>query len=346
MKINYTEVLNYYRINGSAATVRKYENKILRQNDLSIVCAFAKDIPGANIEELESKILSSNDLKYICFFAQNIVGANIEACAKVVLESKNDLYNYLFAKDVKGADIKKHEAVILQNKNLEYNYLFAMYVKGADINKHAELILESKSLEYNYLFARHIENCDVEKHGKIIIDSENIDYNKLFIKNVKKANVSKHYEVLSRKQNKSVQENLSLSKTLAIIKPDGIKNIDKIIDMIYKANLKIIEYKVENLTKEILKEHYSHLLDKPFYPTLEEYMLSGSVVIMVLEGYDAVERFRDLMGPTDSSKAAKGTIRGEFGTNITYNAVHGSDSEESAEVEINRFFKDKQKIKK
>ena len=117
--------------------------------------------------------------------------------------------------------------------------------------------------------------------------------------------------------------------------------------MIFKAGLKIKKYEVKMLDEEIIDEHYSHLLDKPFYPNLKNYMLSGEVVIMILEGENAVEKLRELMGPTDSTKASKGTIRGEFGTNITYNAIHGSDSKLNAQIEINRFFKQRQKcIKK
>lgn len=134
-----------------------------------------------------------------------------------------------------------------------------------------------------------------------------------------------------------------LERTLAIIKPDGIKNITQIIRMIYKSGLKISKHKIRKLDEEILAEHYSHLIDKPFYPILEEYMMSGDVVLMILEGENAVEKLRDLMGPTDSTKAPKGTIRGEFGTDITRNAIHGSDSKENAEIEIKRFFKQKQK---
>ena len=134
-----------------------------------------------------------------------------------------------------------------------------------------------------------------------------------------------------------------LERTLAIIKPDGIKNITQIIRMIYKSGLKISKHKIRKLDEEILAEHYSHLIDKPFYPILEEYMMSSEVVLMILKGENAVENLRNLMGPTDSAKAPKGTIRGEFGTDITYNAIHGSDSKENAEIEINRFFKQKQK---
>lgn len=113
--------------------------------------------------------------------------------------------------------------------------------------------------------------------------------------------------------------------------------------MIFKAGLTIERYDVRILDEEILREHYSHLLEKPFYPKLENYMLSGNVMIMVLTGENAIEKLRNLMGPTDSSKASKDTIRGKFGTDITYNAIHGSDSKESAEIEINRFFKQKEK---
>lgn len=129
-------------------------------------------------------------------------------------------------------------------------------------------------------------------------------------------------------------------QTLAIIKPDGIKNIEKIIDMLYLNGLKIEKYELKKLDTNILKEHYAHLLDKPFYGELENYMTSGLVAVMILTGENAVEKLRVLMGPTDSTKAEKGTIRGEFGTNITYNAIHGSDSKENAIIEIKRFFKE------
>ena len=133
------------------------------------------------------------------------------------------------------------------------------------------------------------------------------------------------------------------TKTLTIIKPDGMKHIDGIINMFYENGLKINSYKLEQLTDEILEEHYSHLSDKPFYPKLRDYMMSSLVAIMVLEGENAVEKLRALMGPTDATKAEPDTIRGKFGTDITYNAIHGSDSDENAKREIERFFKVKQK---
>lgn len=128
-------------------------------------------------------------------------------------------------------------------------------------------------------------------------------------------------------------------RTLAIIKPDGMKNIEYIIEMIYKKGIKIIDYKVETIDKDTIKDHYAHLLDKSFYPELESYMTSSDVAIMILEGENAVEKFRLLMGPTDSRLAQSDTIRGKFGTDKSLNAVHGSDSIENAEIEIKRFFK-------
>lgn len=139
-----------------------------------------------------------------------------------------------------------------------------------------------------------------------------------------------------------VDANLN-EETFAMIKPDGIKNIVKIIEMIYSAGLKIEKYEVRHLDKDILKEHYAHVIDKPFYPELESFMLSDNVVTMIISGDDAVSKLRQLMGPTDSKEAGKDTIRGKFGTDKTRNAIHGSDSKKSAEIEIERFFKQKQK---
>lgn len=134
-----------------------------------------------------------------------------------------------------------------------------------------------------------------------------------------------------------------IEETLAIIKPDGMKNFSEIIDMITDSGLKIEKYDIRTLDEQIVDEHYAHLLDKPFYPKLKSYMMSDDVVILVLSGENAVSKLRELMGPTDSTKALPDTIRGKFGTDITYNAIHGSDSLENAKLEIERFFRTKQK---
>ena len=137
-----------------------------------------------------------------------------------------------------------------------------------------------------------------------------------------------------------------MEQTLAIIKPDGIKNILEIINILYRNGLKIEDYKVTRLSEDLLNEHYSHIIDRPFYPTLRDYMMSSEVAILILSGENAVEKLRNLMGPTDSTKANKDTIRGMFGTNVTYNAIHGSDSLINAEIEINRFFGKEKSLRK
>ena len=93
------------------------------------------------------------------------------------------------------------------------------------------------------------------------------------------------------------------------------------------------------LTPALLREHYAHVASKPFYPAIEEFMSSRPVLVLALQGADVVAKVRDLLGPTDSRKAAKGTIRGDFGTDMMVNVVHASDSDENAQIEIKRFFK-------
>jgi nucleoside-diphosphate kinase len=93
------------------------------------------------------------------------------------------------------------------------------------------------------------------------------------------------------------------------------------------------------LTPEILREHYAHVASKPFYPEIEQFMSSLPVIVLALRGQDAVARVRDLLGPTDSRKAPKGTIRGDFGTDMMTNVVHASDSDDNARIELARFFR-------
>jgi nucleoside-diphosphate kinase len=92
------------------------------------------------------------------------------------------------------------------------------------------------------------------------------------------------------------------------------------------------------LAPALLRAHYAHVADKPFYPALEAFMASCPVIVMALEGENVVQRVRDLLGPTDSRKAAPGTIRGDFGTDVTINVAHASDSEANARIELARFF--------
>lgn len=137
-----------------------------------------------------------------------------------------------------------------------------------------------------------------------------------------------------------------MEQTLAIIKPDGMKYKEVIKNILMSNDLMIEKSKTTTLEEEILMEHYSHLVDKPFYPELRDFMMSGEVEILILSGENAVEKLRTLMGPTDSTKAPKNTIRGMFGTDITINTIHGSDSIENAQIEINRFFKKEKSLRK
>lgn len=339
--------------NIKGANINDHSKIIVESEDLGYNYMFARDIPGADIDAHAKVILESKNLEYNYLFAKDIPGADIAAHAKVILENKDLEYNYLFLKDIPGSDIAAHSNIILESKDLEYNYKLAKNIPNIDLKKIAKIIIESKNLEYNYIFARDIPNSDIKAHAEVILESKDIKYNYLLLKHIKQIDVIKHMELIENDPDsrykmwkENVKKMYPKQETLAIIKPDGMKNIEKIIEMIYQSGLIIKRYEIRNLDDTILKEHYSHLINKPFYPKLENYMMSGPVSIMVLEGYNAVDVFRNLMGPTDSTKAKIGTIRGNFGTDITYNAVHGSDSKESAQIEIERFFDSKIKVKK
>lgn len=129
-------------------------------------------------------------------------------------------------------------------------------------------------------------------------------------------------------------------QTLSIIKPDAVKahHIGEVITRFEKNGLEIVDLKKVQLTKAQAEQFYAEHKDRPFYNDLVSYMTSGPVVVMVLDGDDAVAKNRALMGATDPSKADKGTLRSDFGTSIEHNAVHGSDSTDSAKREILFFF--------
>lgn len=131
-----------------------------------------------------------------------------------------------------------------------------------------------------------------------------------------------------------------MERTYIMTKPDAYKRglIGRIITRIEEKGFKITDMKMMNLDEAILKEHYAHLADKPFFPEIVEYMTSGPVVGMIVEGNGVVDSMRKLMGPTDGLEAMPGTIRGDFANNKSENLVHGSDSVENAEIEIKRFF--------
>lgn len=130
-------------------------------------------------------------------------------------------------------------------------------------------------------------------------------------------------------------------RTFVLFKPDCMKQrrLGAVVERLEKAGLKLIAIKMEKLGHGVLDVHYAHLKDKPFFPGVKDFMMETPVVMSVWEGEGAVQKVRDLAGPTDSKKAAKGTIRGDFGTDVQRNIMHASDSAETAEAEIKRFFK-------
>ena len=129
-------------------------------------------------------------------------------------------------------------------------------------------------------------------------------------------------------------------RTFAIIKPDAVanKSAGAIIARIEESGLDIIALKRLQLNDDIAKGFYAVHKERPFFGDLVKFMTSGPVVAMVLEGDNAIARWRDLMGPTNSNEAPAGTLRGDFGTDIERNAVHGSDAPETAKLEISYWF--------
>ena len=130
-------------------------------------------------------------------------------------------------------------------------------------------------------------------------------------------------------------------RTLSILKPDATARpgaAGEILARFERAGLRIVAMKRIQLTEELARGFYAVHKKRPFYGDLVKFMTSGPVVVSVLEGEGAIAKHRDLLGPTDSSKAPKGTIRGDFGTDIERNAAHGSDAVETAKVEISYFF--------
>lgn len=132
-----------------------------------------------------------------------------------------------------------------------------------------------------------------------------------------------------------------MEQTLSIIKPDAVsKNyIGKIIDRFESNHLRIAAIKKIQLTQEQAQSFYAIHKERPFFSSLVEFMTSGPVIIMVLEGENAVSKNRDLMGATNPQEAKSGTIRADFASSIEANAIHGSDSLENANNEIAFFFK-------
>jgi nucleoside-diphosphate kinase len=133
---------------------------------------------------------------------------------------------------------------------------------------------------------------------------------------------------------------MASERTLSIVKPDAVAKgvTGEILRRFEEAGLRIVAIKALRLTEEDARGFYAVHKERPFYDDLVAFMTSGPIVVSVLEGERAIERNRELMGPTNSREAEKGTIRGDFGTDIERNAVHGSDGPETAKLEIAYFF--------
>ncbi len=131
-----------------------------------------------------------------------------------------------------------------------------------------------------------------------------------------------------------------MDTTLVLLKPDCVagRKVGEVIKRFEEAGFQIRGCKMFKATSELLKEHYAHIADRPFFPELEAFMSSTPVVALALAGENAVETVRTLIGPTDSKKADKGTVRGDFGVDVMVNIVHASDSNENAAIELKRFF--------
>ncbi|OYT73553.1 MAG: nucleoside-diphosphate kinase [Chloracidobacterium sp. CP2_5A] len=133
---------------------------------------------------------------------------------------------------------------------------------------------------------------------------------------------------------------MSLETTLAIVKPDAVRagNAGHIIQRIADAGFRLRGMRLMHLTRRQAEGFYAVHRERPFFGELVDFMCSGPVVVMAIEKEDAVRAWRDLMGPTNSKDAPKGTIRGDFGTDVGENAAHGSDSPENAASEVAFFF--------
>lgn len=133
---------------------------------------------------------------------------------------------------------------------------------------------------------------------------------------------------------------MAIERTLSIIKPDAVaKNLIGVIDTrLENTGLRIVGAKMLHLAKQQAEGFYAVHKERPFFNDLVKFMTSGAILVQVLEGEDAIAKNRDVMGATDPSQAAPGTIRAEFAENVERNAVHGSDAPETAKAEIAFFF--------
>jgi nucleoside-diphosphate kinase len=133
---------------------------------------------------------------------------------------------------------------------------------------------------------------------------------------------------------------MAVESTLLIVKPDGVRRglVGEVLRRVEAKGLRIAEMRMMTIDRALAEEHYAEHVDKPFFRDLVGFITSDPVVVARLEGEGAIDAWRTMMGPTDPSSAPPGTIRGDYGLEITQNLVHGSDSPTSAERELDLFF--------
>lgn len=133
-----------------------------------------------------------------------------------------------------------------------------------------------------------------------------------------------------------------MERTLVIVKPDGVQRglVGEVIRRFEQKGLKLVGLKMMTLDEAVLRDHYAHIADKPFYPGVEHFMKGSPVVVMCLDGVQAVNAVRLLCGITKAREADAGTIRGDLAMSVACNVVHASDTPENAVAEVKRFFKD------
>ena len=134
---------------------------------------------------------------------------------------------------------------------------------------------------------------------------------------------------------------MATERTLIILKPDAVQRglVGEVLSRFESRGFSVAGMKMVVLSQPQLTEHYAHIADKPFFPGIAKFMSSSPVVVAVIEGKEAVECVRAMCGPTNARKAASGTIRGDFALSMQCNVIHASDSIESAQKEVARFFK-------
>lgn len=137
-----------------------------------------------------------------------------------------------------------------------------------------------------------------------------------------------------------------MERTYLMVKPDGVQRclVGEIITLFEKKGYKIVGLKMLQISRATAEKHYGEHVDKPFFAGLVDFITSGPVVAMVLEGQGVINAAREMMGATDPLKAAPGTIRGSYGIDLGRNVIHGSDSPESAQREIALFFKEEELV--